>query len=214
MLIRGTAAGLLCLVGWGGAAGCQSDTATLADWMTGSFTSRSQHLRDPENYFDISLKMVPIWPEREDGPWLYVEQAASARLDKPYRQRVYHLVYRPDGTIHSVIYKLPEDPLQFAGAWRERQPLAGLTPDDLTLLPGCHMVMRRVDRKTFAGGTVEDHCTNRFRGAAYATSEATVHPDCLISWDRGYDAAGNHVWGATEGGYVFEKTGDASSAAK
>jgi hypothetical protein len=27
----------------------------------------------------------------------------------------------------------------------------------------------------------------------------------LESWDRGFDAGGEQVWGATAGGYVFEK---------
>ena len=27
----------------------------------------------------------------------------------------------------------------------------------------------------------------------------------LTSWDRGWDDAGNQVWGATEQGYRFEK---------
>jgi hypothetical protein len=43
------------------------------------------------------------------------------------------------------------------------------------------------------------------RGAAYATSEVTILPDRLVNWDRGFDAPGGQVSGATEGGYVFLK---------
>jgi hypothetical protein len=27
----------------------------------------------------------------------------------------------------------------------------------------------------------------------------------MTSWDRGYDAQGSQVWGAVEGGYIFDK---------
>ena len=96
----------LCLmIAWVGTIGCQaapvskpkSPTGMLAEWMSGSFSSAAQAADDPENYFDIRLEMVPIWSERSDGPWLYVEQAAASALDRPYRQRVYHLVETEDG---------------------------------------------------------------------------------------------------------------------
>jgi hypothetical protein len=47
--------------------------------------------------------------------------------------------------------------------------------------------------------------TRRSYGAVYATSEVTVTPEALISWDRGFGAAGEQVWGAVTGGYVFKK---------
>jgi hypothetical protein len=31
----------------------------------------------------------------------------------------------------------------------------------------------------------------------------------MISWDRGYNDAGEQVWGAEKGGYIFLKTRDA-----
>jgi hypothetical protein len=31
--------------------------------------------------------------------------------------------------------------------------------------------------------------------------------DRMVSWDRGWDATGAQVWGATKGGYIFVKRG-------
>ena len=28
----------------------------------------------------------------------------------------------------------------------------------------------------------------------------------VVSWDRGFDAEGNHIWGAEKGGYEFVKS--------
>jgi len=30
----------------------------------------------------------------------------------------------------------------------------------------------------------------------------------VVSWDRGFDAEGNHIWGAEKGGYEFVKSLD------
>jgi hypothetical protein len=49
----------------------------LAACMTGTCSSRAQHLAAPDEYFEIRLVMVPIRPRRTVGPWLYVEQAVA-----------------------------------------------------------------------------------------------------------------------------------------
>jgi hypothetical protein len=93
------------------------------------------------------------------------------------------------------------------GAWKLPGGLGNLTSDSLYLKEGCAVVLRRVSADAFEGGTVGKTCSSELRGAAYATSEVRLTPDVLVTWDRGYDAAGNQVWGATEGGYFFKKVG-------
>lgn len=188
-----------------GGARVQSDLAVLTDWMTGSFSSAAQAEADPENYYDIRLQMVPIWTGRDDGPWLYVEQAAAGALERPYRQRVYHLIPHPDGTIESAVYVLPGDPLVYAGAWREPARFDEIGPSDLELRSGCSLYLARRADGSFAGSTRGTDCASNLRGATYATSEAVIKADSLVSWDRGFDASGAQVWGATAGGYVFQK---------
>jgi reactive intermediate/imine deaminase len=179
------------------------DLETLATWMSGSFSSQAQSQEDPA-YYDIRLEMEPIWTEREDGIWLYVEQAAASSLDRPYRQRVYHLTTQEDGSFRSDVFEIP-DALEHAGVWRNPKPLQQLSPDDLTLREGCAVILRKQDDANFAGSTVEDACTSSLRGASYATSEVIVRPDGIESWDRGYDAEGKQVWGAEKGAYVFDR---------
>lgn len=179
----------------------RADLPTLARWLGGSFSSAAQAAADT-NYFDIRLRVVPAWTDRADGPWLYVEQATATAQDKPYRQRVYRLRDGGDGTFTSEVFALP-GARRFAGAWRQAQPLAELTPDSLLVRDGCAVVLRREANDRFAGGTVGQACASDLRGAAYATSEVTVGPDTIESWDRGFAADGTQAWGATGGGYVF-----------
>lgn len=179
-----------------------SDLEDLRSWMTGSFSSAVQASEDPE-FFDISLHMATIWPDREDGHWLYVEQAVREYQDRPYRQRVYRVREIAPGLFESQVFTLP-DPGAVVGAWMSEEPLVNLVPDDLEEREGCAILLRRRG-ETFEGSTLATLCTSSLRGAAYATSEVVVTPDGLVSWDRGFAADGSQVWGATKGGYVFDR---------
>ena len=191
-----------------GACGCadstEEDLATLAEWMTGSFSSQAQAEADT-NFFDIRLEMKPIWQQRADGPWLYVEQAAAESLDRPYRQRVYRLIRADDQTLRSDVFTLPGDPLAFAGAWRSPNSLDDIEPHDLVQREGCAILLRQINSETFAGGTEAKSCSSSLRGATYATSDVVVTPLQLLSWDRGFDDSDRQVWGAETGPYVFVK---------
>ncbi|MFB3429572.1 MAG: chromophore lyase CpcT/CpeT [Phycisphaerales bacterium] len=177
----------------------------LVDRMTGSFSSAAQAERDDE-YFDIRLEMVEIWPGRDDdASWLYVEQATAASLERPYRQRVYR-VSRSDGNeFVSAVYELPGDPLAFAG-WHEAPGRfdEALEPEFLTERTGCAVYLSfDAEGDAFVGSTRDGTCASSLRGADYVVSEVTVHPDRLLTWDRGFNSAGEQVWGATSGGYEF-----------
>ena len=180
------------------------DVEVLADWLSGDFTSAEQAANDPR-FFEITLRVRRIWATRDDGPWLYVEQAAAAAPDRPYRQRVYHVARADDGRLVSRVYTLPGDPLDFAGAWRDPARLDAVSPDDLTRRDGCAVYLTR-DGDRFAGGTEGRGCESTLGGAAYATSEVAVFADRLESLDRGYDEAGGQVWGSEVGPYVFRRT--------
>jgi hypothetical protein len=179
------------------------DFDTLVNWMIGSFSSAKQAAAD-SNYYDIRLRMVLIWPQRTDGVWLYVEQAAASSLDRPYRQRVYRLTAPAPGTFVSDVYTI-DDPLRFAGAWRNDAHLASLSPDSLTLRDGCAVWLERLRDGSFAGATRADGCASTLRGARYATSEVVITGAGIESWDRGWDENGNQVWGATGGAYRFDR---------
>ena len=75
----------------------------------------------------------------------------------------------------------------------------------LAVRPGCSVVLRYAGPGRMTGSTQGDGCASALRGAAYATSEVTLTAGELESWDRGFDAKGNQVWGSTKGAYRFVK---------
>ena len=185
-------------------AGALDPVADAAAWLCGHYSSAAQAAADPA-FFDVRLHVVRIWPDRLDGPWLYVEQAMATALDKPYRQRIYRLSALPDGTAESIIHELPGDPLAWAGAWKDVARFNALDPALLAVRPGCSVVLRYAGPGRMTGSTQGDGCASALRGAAYATSEVTLTAGELESWDRGFDAKGNQVWGSTKGAYRFVK---------
>jgi CpeT protein len=183
--------------------------AAVAAMMAGQYDSRDQAAAD-QRYFAISLAMVPIWPGRDDGHWLYVEQAMAQTPEKPYRQRVYRVSRGDDGEVLSAVYTIA-DPKPFVHGWRNGA-LAGLTEAMLQPRAGC-TVHLRADGAGWRGATVGSDCLSDLAGARYATAEVSLDATTMRSWDRGFDAAGKQVWGATAGPYAFVKRGTVDTAA-
>ena len=184
----------------------KSDLDLLRNYMSGSFTSEQQSKNDSD-FFDIHLQMKPIWEERKDGFWLYVEQAIVSALEKPYRQRIYHVNLLNDTTIISEVFEM-KSPMRFAGAYKNVAVLNSLTLDSLEARAGCAILLHARSNGTFVGSTKNQDCLSSLRGASYATSEVVIHKQLLVSWDRGWDATGKQVWGAVKSGYQFVKLVD------
>lgn len=170
--------------------------------MTGKFSSELQSKSDTD-YFNISLVMTPIWTDRNDGKWLYVEQAVASKLDKPYRQRVYHLQHPSKDVFTSDIYTI-KDALTFAGLQNDQTKKDKLTFDVIELKEGCTVTLKK-QGEVYTGGTEDGKCPSDLRGAKYATTKIVLKNGELDSWDQGFDATGKQVWGATKGGYIFIK---------
>ena len=175
----------------------------LKELMTGSFSSEKQAKKD-STYYNITLKMYPIWEDRKEEHWLYVEQAVATAQNRPYRQRVYKIERAGENVFRSIVYTLP-NPKRFVGKWSTPEAFNAITPDSLTLRDDCAVYMKRMARKYFKGETKIGSCKSSLRGATYATSQVEVFKNKIVSWDRGFDNDDEQVWGAEKGGYIFDK---------
>ncbi|WP_400080810.1 chromophore lyase CpcT/CpeT [Winogradskyella sp. R77965] len=169
--------------------------------MQGSFNSEIQAQVD-SSYYNISLHMYPIWEDK--GNFLYVEQALNSAQNKPYRQRIYEVTRASDSTFSSAIYMLDVDSL-WIGMWKNPKSFDSISLKDIALKDGCEVILKRTAPNQFIGKTGDTTCVSTMRGAAYARSEVEILEDKIISWDRGFDANGEYVWGAEKSGYIFNK---------
>lgn len=174
----------------------------------GSFTSAEQAATDP-GYAVVEAEIVRIWPSREDGLWMYQEQAIIAAGDtiyengkaNPYFQRVFRILKMDDGRLVRENYEL-SDPSAAVGAYKDPTKFNDLSRDDL-ILGGCANQIERV-----ASGYWRAHittCPNSYKGATHMTSLSVYTPNSFANWDRGFDAAGTVVWGPANGGYIFKR---------
>lgn len=177
-------------------------TDTLASYMEGSFSSENQSKLDT-TYFHITLDMKKVALKGSDEIWLYVEQTAASTPNKPYRQRFYHLQQVNDSTFTSSIYTM-EEPEKYIGGHKNTKLFNDFSSENLAELEGCSIELVYRDG-IFKGKTEEGACKNSWGAASYATSEVTIEKDKMMSWDRGWNDEKEQVWGATEGGYVFDK---------
>lgn len=172
----------------------------LAAIMQGHYSSEKQSVADT-SYFNISLRMVPIWKSK--GHYLYVEQAIFKKQDKPYRVRIYKLTQDGEAIV-SQIYTLKNEK-DWVGKWNTPEAFEALTENDIELKQGCEVKLERIEKNKFAGQTGVKTCASELRGASYATSKVTVLENQILSWDQGFDKDGKQVWGAVKAGYVFDK---------
>ncbi|MBI9031611.1 chromophore lyase CpcT/CpeT [bacterium] len=176
----------------------------LVDYMTGSFSSEEQAENSSDPYHvDVRLIMVRIWDHlsTDNGYWLYVEQAYAEQLNAPYRQRIYR-VFEEDGQLKDEIYAIPT-PATYVGAWESPEEFDNINEDDLTLKPGCGLEFNW-NGDHFSGATLGTDCTATIPGVSYITSETSIFPTYLTSWDLGYNSAGTIVMGPYSP-YIFDK---------
>lgn len=185
----------------------------VAALLTGTFDSSAQSGSDPEGYRAVRLVAVRVPASRlgAGAPVLYVEQALLESPDRPYRQRFYRIEETADGGVVSRVFE-PKEPIAVSGKWRDPSDLALYGAGDVMERLGCAVRLMRTD-DGWRGSTEGKGCPSALAGARWATSEVTLRPGRMESWDRGYDVNGRQVWGARNGPYVFERRSDGPPAA-
>jgi hypothetical protein len=203
-LLSSAFAALVLLVASAFSAEDQEPFSMLRQYMSGRFSSELQSKNDSD-YFDIRLRMEPIWKSSESEFYLYVEQAMSTSLDKPYRQRIYRVVKQSDDRFVSYIYTM-NAPQRFTGKQGSDDVFNTITPDSLKVLEGCEVTLTyNRELMQFEGATADKTCPSTRSGATYTTSRVVIGEKGMNSWDQGWNDAGAQVWGATKGGYDFRK---------
>lgn len=184
----------------------------VAALLTGTFDSSAQSASDPEGFRAVRLVAVRVPASRlgAGAPVLYVEQSLLENPDRPYRQRFYRIEETADGGVVSRVFE-PKEPIAVSGKWRDPSDLALYGAGDVVERLGCAVRLKR-EGDAWRGSTEGKECPSALAGARWATSEVTLRPGRMESWDRGYDVNGRQVWGARNGPYVFERRSDGPPA--
>lgn len=171
--------------------------------MAGHYDSADQAIADSQ-YHHISLSMVPVRLSDTTYRWLYVEQALGSSPVKPYRIRLYRLEAMSPGRFVSRVYTFKDETV-YGKVWEDPERKAALDTATILEREGCAVFIREKGEGMYEGATAIGTCESSLRGARYASSEVWFDATEMRSWDRGYDAFGNQVWGAVSGPYIFKK---------
>ena len=169
------------------------------EYLTGLFNSQVQSERNFA-YFNVQLAACEVDAPDLGERVLYLEQAMMSNAAEPYRQRLYVIRDNGDGRVVSDVYSL-YDTASAVGLC-ERDEVVAFTPEQVGLRQGCSVYLAQ-EGDAFVGGTDGKSCRSTLSGARYAVSDVTLTANQILSWDRGFDAADNQVWGAEEGPYEF-----------
>jgi len=181
----------------------ENELDKIINLMSGNFSSKEQSQND-SLFYDINLVMFQIWKNDNKAKWLYVEQAVTKNIKKPYRQRVYKVSKVEDGLIESKVYEIP-NPSNYIHGWDQPNIFNKINSDSLILREGCAVFLERSNDNCYIGSTREKECKSTFRDAEYATSKVTICTDQISSWDQGWNSEDTQVWGAETRGYIFKR---------
>lgn len=138
---------------------------------------------------------------REHAVFLYQEQALSQRLSSPYRQRFLRIAPNKDkSSVESAVFKTPT-PKAWIGLCKKPEAERMLQFGDLGK-SNCSVFLQRNDNN-YIGETPAGGCPSDYKGAAKITNRIVLHQSGMDTLDRGFDAAGNQIWGAKDEPYKF-----------
>lgn len=139
----------------------------------------------------------------EPSVFLYQEQALADRLTQPYRQRFLRISPSTDGTgIESVSYRLRNEDSWIGLCDR---PIGERTVQERDLEDTHCQVLLVPVGENFVGDTPAGGCPSNYRGAVSVTNHIILYEDGMDTFDQGFDAEGNLVWGSTGAPYRFRK---------
>lgn len=179
------------------------DIVQLTQYMSGSFSTEKQAHRD-STFPHVHMHMTRIWADRTDGVWIYGEQSSPTVPATTIRQRIYRLHRNEDRVLECAVYSLPE-PRKFVGAWNDSTKFAALTPERLKLKDGCQIYLHEINEH-YEGATEGMACTGDVSGTAFTSAEIKIYADAIIWWEKGFNSAGEQVWGSTKGSSIFLRT--------
>lgn len=187
---------LACTLALATRAGAQEDAsnpefASIARMLTGSWTTQAQ---DPETgaTTDFWMHVAPITVQGIDNA-LYVEQARGNHMGRPFRQTIFSL-YRFEGRTRLRTYEFHDVKASgyLTGMWA--------APDLMPETVKAEQLYARMDIELapsadgFSGESPFPYPSS-VGGAVQVTSELTIAPDSLVTFDQGWSADGAKAWG-------------------
>ncbi len=186
-----------------------ANTALLSSWLPGIYESTNVKFQDEE--LNVTLHILPIWQERSDGKWFYIESNIINKMTKPFRQRILQFVATPSDHIRMYTYRIPRA-TDFAGAYFSPELLASLTPSQISIRNGCELNIKHKMTDIFVGESDHLACFSKVNGGQLMTTFLSLSEYSLSYWNRGTNENGRVVLGDEQAPMSFIKINGRSTA--
>lgn len=175
--------------------------------LVGVMDTSAQAVATP-NAPNVRMTTCQVTVEKADASvntspsvFLYQEQALSQKLTSPYRQRFLRIAPSADGqSVESLAFK-PSTPDTLIGLCDRPEAKRVVRQSDLG--ERACSVFLKPSGENYVGETPPEGCRTNVRGAVKITNTIVLHQAGMDTLDRGFDAAGNRVWGAKDQPYQF-----------
>ena len=142
----------------------------------------------------VRLRVLRLWPERQDQYWFYFEYVDPKNEAKAFRQRISRLVREGD-RVTMIDYAFPSDARNFLGEWRKPHPFESVDPARLKPLPGCRAFWLVQHDAVVSGGTETDTCQGDGPPGTHEHVDYWLGSSFLRTWAQQLDASGKQVGG-------------------
>lgn len=157
------------------------NTKLLKQWLTGVHQSTNETIHNQQ--IDLALEVLPIWQERPDGEWLYLESRIIDSNDKPFHQRIVHLVETINGNMRLYNYSIPRAS-DFAGAYYSPEILSSLTLSQLSLNSSCEFNVKLNKSRNFIAKAEEERCQRGDSDMLFMSTFFTISESYISFLDR------------------------------
>jgi hypothetical protein len=179
------------------------EVATLLEGEMDTVAQAQQNSQAPSVRITTCQIQVTDGANPSGSIFLYQEQALTSNLSKPYRQRFLQITSSPSTqSVRSLSFR-PTSTGAFAGLCNKPLPERSVKMSDLGSYV-CSVFLKPVG-DTYLGNTPINGCPANYRGASRITNRIELTPTGMNTWDRGFDANGNQVWGAKTESYQFRR---------
>jgi hypothetical protein len=191
-----------------------SDVQNIVSYLVGIMDTSEQAATNKKvaNVRMITCKIAIIPVEnnntnKNNSIFLYQEQAIADKIDEPYRQRFLEIAASDRGRVESKSYK-PIELEKWIGFCDKSETERIVAATDLGNYV-CSVFLKQSAanyiKPLYVGETQTGGCPASVRGATSISNTIYLFPDGMNTWDRGFDANGNQVWGAQSDAYKFRK---------
>jgi len=180
----------------------ENPVEAIASYLEGIMDTTIQ-ANNNSNFVGVQMTTCRLTVEqgRTDSVYLYQEQALSENTTEPYRQRFLQITPGEGDRTDSISYR-PETSQDWIGLCSQPSPSVDITEFED---PVCTVSLREASVGGFVGSTPAQGCAASVRGAVSITNVVVLHSQGMDTWDRGFNAEGEQVWGAEEIPYRYRR---------